>query len=303
MADLQSETFTARFKVRETIAVAVVFVLEKLAERTWNWFPQWGDDVALLFVVSAVVYLLWTQPDVGRLLNRIAGGPKRMYLYPLLIGLGVAIGASLGAYGAWRVTKSQQGKEHDQTLPFVYAPFRDAYNVHYERLGRRLAREQAIAGIYFAEHERALALWFEPGFMCYLLGKQNHRLEEFDDPRIPDDEAAYNSDATNRARPEIQIKQGWCPPRGAFAKQWAESPETINWIGGRKCENAEIAYPPGTTYVQRFQRGLIVGVIQASPNVTDIQPAIFVLFTEDHVWRREPTQDRPPANIPIRDGH
>jgi hypothetical protein len=68
------------------------------------WFPDWGFDVVLFVTLLLGVYWLWTQPDLRSALRMIYNRRPQM-LTPLLIIVGLLVGGSLGAFGAWRIKR------------------------------------------------------------------------------------------------------------------------------------------------------------------------------------------------------
>jgi hypothetical protein len=98
-----------RLQLRGIVVAGVILIGEKILEHYVS-VPDWGFDIAVLFVLGLAVYLVCTQPDVRDAVVYIDRYRPQM-LFPLLVIAGAVLGGSAGAFGAWRIRHYRQGQK------------------------------------------------------------------------------------------------------------------------------------------------------------------------------------------------
>jgi hypothetical protein len=175
----------------------------------------------------------------------------------------------------------------------VHPLFQEAYELHKGKLGKAEGKPKAVEWAYHAQHERATAILLGGIRTVYLLHHNSSKeLVGLPDEGVTRSDSYWWNDGEiiKRFTAKFGVEGGTPPPElfppyGPVAKGWYTNPDNWHKIGWRR---RHCMYWREIVYVQRFQRGLIVGSLRHVPESEDDQYGrIFVLLTDEHRWEDE----------------
>jgi hypothetical protein len=193
-----------------------------------------------------------------------------------------------------RNANSNNGPIPDRTIA-IHPDFELPYERYKNILGEP-EEAKALEYVYYAQHQRARAIWDEERGVFYLLDK-NHTWKQLDDPFANGKaEETYFFDEENSGR--LKTPKGsnppLYPPWAGVAKGWTLDPDSWSGIGWRiwHCYHLD-----GATHIQRFKHGIIIGGFRRS--LEDKQRALVFILLEDGKWVSEALKiDAPPCVEP-----
>jgi hypothetical protein len=143
----------------------------------------------------------------------------------------------------------------------TYKPFEKIYNQYKDELGPPKGEAEPLKHAYLAQYDKAQVIWDENAGELYRLHMRDGVWVAAKD--LLNDDPSWYDDMKNRER--FGLPEGQLPPWGGPARLRAVNRK--DWeIGSRHWHFYHVG---GATFVQRFEKGLIIGPFRRSPSDKD----------------------------------